>query len=356
MITTTLPDTTAMAAEEAGLGSTTALQPPSKLRRDIPLSENGRRTVSKTRFEIGEILSGRDADRVVVVCGPCSIDDVNSALVYAERMRRLAEEVEEKIVLVMRTYFEKPRSVVGWKGMLYDPMNGTLGSPSGGLSIARRLAVRLNESGVPCATEFLNPLLALYLEDCMAYGSIGSRTVESQIHRELASRLSLPIGLKNAMDGNCGSALNAVQSAQSPHSFFGQDLDGNPVLVESGGNQGAHVILRGGSNGPNYSEACVSEAVAQGRALGLGRPVVVDCSHGNSQKDHRRQTSVAKEVLRQLTCGQKGIAGIMLESNLVEGRQDANGAQTRRFGQSITDACIGWKDTEYLVKELASAL
>lgn len=308
------------------------------------------------REQISDILGGVDSERMLVVCGPCSIDDVNSALVYAERLRRLSEELENRVVLVMRTYFEKPRSVVGWKGMLYDPLTGGESGPSGGLSIARRLAVRLNESGVACATEFLNPMLAPYLEDCMAYGSIGSRTVESQIHRELASRLSLPIGLKNGMDGNSASAINAVKSVRSPHSFYGQNLDGAPCLLETRGNLGGHIILRGGSQGPNYTEASVNEVVTQGRDLGIERPVVVDCSHGNSNKEFRRQPSVVNEVLRQWKAGQRGIAGIMLESHLVEGRQDAEVGGARRFGQSITDACIGWEDTENTIRKLADAL
>ena len=356
MITTTLPESGSTLTETLELGSHSAVLPPSKLRRDIPLTKTGMETVKRARFEIGEILSGKDGARIVVVCGPCSIDDVNSALVYAERLARLAEEVKDKILLVMRTYFEKPRSVVGWKGMLYDSLKGSETNPSEGMTVARRLAARLNESGVACATEFLNPLLALYLEDCMAYGSIGSRTVESQIHRELASRLPLPMGMKNAMDGNLPSALNAVQSAQSPHSFFGQDLEGRPVMVETRGNAGAHIILRGGSNGPNFSEAIVRGAVSAGQRLGIRRPVVVDCSHGNSGKDHTRQPLVARDIIRQLRDGQEGLAGVMLESHLVEGRQDARNPSGRRFGQSITDACIGWKDTEQLVKEFASAL
>lgn len=336
--------------------SVKAVLSPRKLRGDVPLSNRGREGVATFREEIGDILSGRDRKRALVVCGPCSIDDVNSALVFGDRIRRLGEEVSDKVVLVMRTYFEKPRSVVGWKGLLYDPLNDEDGGPSSGLAIARRLAVRLCESGVACATEFLNPLLALYLDDCVSYGSIGSRTVESQIHRELASRLRMPVGMKNGMDGDYRSALNAVRAAQHAHRFFGQDLEGRMAVIESRGNAGAHVILRGGSNGPNFEEKVVEAVVLEGRKLGLERPVVVDCSHGNSGKDHRRQPGVAREVIRQLAEGQGGIAGIMLESHLVEGRQEAEGVERRRFGQSITDACIGWKDTEYLVKSLAESL
>ncbi len=291
---------------------------------------------------------------MLVVCGPCSIDDVNSALVYAERLRRLAAEVEDRVLIVMRTYFEKPRSVVGWKGMLYDPLSNNENSPTAGIAIARRLVARINDSGLPCATEFLNPLLALYLEDGMAYGSIGSRTVESQIHRELASRLEMPMGMKNGMDGSLASAINGVKSAKAEHLFFGQNLHGNTCMVQTEGNANAHLILRGGTSGPNFDEQSVENAVEGGRQLGLRRPVVVDCSHGNSQKDHRRQSQVVDEVLRQAQSGQSGIAGIMLESHLVEGRQDVDPGETRKFGQSITDACIGWKDTEYLIRKLAA--
>lgn len=336
--------------------SSSAIVTAEKLRRDIPLSSAALATVAKARKEISDILEGRDRSRMLVICGPCSIDDVNSALVYAERLQRLSSEVDERVMLVMRTYFEKPRSVVGWKGMLYQSADGRAESPSGGLCVARRLAVRINQSGLPCATEFLNPLLARYIDDCMAYGSIGSRTVESQIHREFASSMQMPIGMKNAMDGSVGPALNAVKSARSQHSFFGGNLRGEPCLIDSSGNNLAHVILRGGSNGPNFDEPTVDLTVEQARVLGLQRPVVVDCSHGNSRKEHRRQASVAIEAMRQFCAGQSGIGGIMLESHLIEGRQDAEGCGPRVFGQSITDSCMGWKDTEYLVKEIAGRL
>lgn len=329
------------------------LPSPAKLRRDFPLSPTGRETVRRGRAAIADILTGRDAARLLIVCGPCSIDDVNSALVYAGRLKKLADRVADKAVLVMRTYFEKPRSVVGWKGLLYEPLDGTAWTPASGLTLARRLAARINESGLPCATEFLNPLLALYLEDLFAYGSIGSRTVESQVHRELASRLALPMGLKNGMDGDAASALNAQRSAAAAHRFFGTTLSGDPCLLESPGNPLAHVILRGGAAGPNFDACSVEQAATRATRPGLLRPVLVDCSHGNSGKDHHRQPTVAREVVRQVRAGQRGIAGIMLESYLVEGRQDAEADAARRFGQSITDSCIGWTDTEDLILEIA---
>ncbi len=355
MNTTLLPEIQPLGEPGASAKSaTTPIPAPCKIRRDIPLSQKAVDTVLKARREISDILSGRDPNRVLVICGPCSIDDVNAAHVYAERLRRLAESVEDRVLVVMRTYFEKPRSVVGWKGLLYDPLTGGECSPTAGIMLARRFAARVNESGLPCATEFLNPLLALYLEDCIAYGSIGSRTVESQIHRELASRLELPMGMKNGMDGSLASAANAVESAQAAHSFFGQNLEGSGCLVETRGNRDAHLILRGGSTGPNFDAESVAAGIDAGRLRGLERPVVVDCSHGNSQKDHRKQSVVVEDVLRQIGDGQKGIAGVMLESYLLEGRQDASRGSSRHFGQSITDSCIGWKDTEYLVHRLAN--
>ncbi|MDQ8199293.1 3-deoxy-7-phosphoheptulonate synthase [Pelagicoccus enzymogenes] len=355
MNATILPEREAVPPAKSS-SSTQSIQPPSKLRRDIPLSPTARETVAKGRREVSAILQGSDSKRMVVVCGPCSIDDVNAAHVYAERLLRLSASVREKLVIVMRTYFEKPRSVMGWKGLLYDPMTTGERSPTTGISMARRFTARVNDAGLPCATEFLNPLLALYLEDSMAYGSIGSRTVESQIHRELASRLPMPMGMKNGMDSSVASAANAMQSARSAHSFFGQGTEGEPCLVETSGNRDAHLILRGGSGGPNFDAANVSRAVEAGRERGVQRPVVVDCSHGNSQKDHRRQSQVLRSVIEQVERGQGGVAGVMLESYLVEGNQDSNRGNARRFGQSITDACINWKDTEYLVKSLADAL
>lgn len=340
----------ALAANQVTLPS------PLKVKGDLPLSTKARETVDRARREISAILRGEDRERVLVVCGPCSIDDLNAAAVYAEKLSKLAEEVSDKVLLVMRTYFEKPRSVVGWKGMLYDPLGGEDRSASAGILMARRLLMRINEIGLPCATEFLNPLLAMYLEDAIAYGSIGSRTVESQIHREMASGLAMPIGMKNGMDGNAQSALNAVQSASLPHSYFGSNEAGQCSLLETSGNAFAHVILRGGSNGPNYSADSVNTSVEAARDGGLSRPVVVDCSHGNSQKDHTRQVGVAREVLEQLRAGQLGIAGLMLESHLVAGKQSVGDGGTRTFGQSITDACIGWEDTRALVLELADCL
>lgn len=331
----------------------TPLVTPAKLRRDIPLSSKAQTTVRNARRAISDIIAGRDKERLLVVCGPCSIDDVNAALVYAERLRKLGEELGDKLVVVMRTYFEKPRSVVGWKGLAYEPLNEQQVTPSAGVAIARRLIARINDMGLPCATEFLNPLVAMYLEDGISYGSIGSRTVESQIHRELSSSLEMPVGMKNGMDGKIDAAVNGVKSAMARHSYFGQNQFGEACLIESNGNPDSHVILRGGSNGPNYHAAIVNEAIERVGAMGQNRPVVVDCSHGNSSKDHRRQSLVADSVEGQIRQGQRGIAGLMLESNLVEGRQDAENGEARVFGQSITDACIGWADTEKIIRNLA---
>ncbi|MDQ8201845.1 3-deoxy-7-phosphoheptulonate synthase [Pelagicoccus sp. SDUM812003] len=330
---------------------------PSRLRRDIPLSEAARAQVERTRSQIANILSGRDRDRLLVVSGPCSIDDVDAAVVYAEKLGKLAEEVSDRVLLVMRCYFEKPRSVLGWKGLIYDPLMGAERGPAmDGLSMARRLLTHLADSGVGCATEFLNPMLAPYLEDAISYGSIGSRTVESQLHREMASSMTMPIGMKNGMDGDPKSALNAVLSAAQPHSYFGVSDRGMPCWLQSSGNPATHVILRGGSSGPNFHQSCVNQTVEAARRPDLQRPVVVDCSHGNSAKDHRRQEGVAQAVAQQFAAGQGGIAGLMLESNLVEGQQGLRDGVARVFGKSITDSCIGWNDTERIVRLLASNL
>ena len=334
----------------------TVLPSPAKAQRDLPQTASGAENVATARQNIEAILSGDDSDRLLVICGPCSINDLNPALVYAQKLSKLSDRVGDKLQLVMRTYFEKPRSVVGWKGLLYDTLQEGERSASGGIAIARRLLTRINDNGVACATEFLSPMLALFIEDTIAYGSIGSRTAESQIHRELASQLPLPIGMKNAMDGNPSSAINAVQAASQPHAVFSHNELGQPCLVETVGNPSAHVILRGGSTGPNFDAETVNATINALSESPLRRPVVVDCSHGNSCKDHRQQAKVAREVVRQFREGQRGIAGIMLESYLVEGRQNAESGSPIRFGQSITDACIGWDETESLLLEIADSL
>ena len=264
--------------------------------------------------------------------------------------------VEDQLVLIMRVYFEKPRTVLGWKGLIYDKdLSGLPASPSG-LPRARELLCEISHLGVPCATEFLNPMVASYFNDCMAYGSIGARTVESQIHRELASTLEMPVGIKNSTDGSLDAAINAVKAARHPHSAFAFDEEGRPAIVETSGNPYAHVCLRGGRPGSNLNLAAAREVEARLPNGSLERPVMMDCSHANSQKDYRRQSQNAKDVARMFEVGDNPIAGVMIESHLKEGSQNLGAEGQLVYGQSITDGCIGWEETEELVAEVAQLL
>lgn len=336
--------------------SHSTLPSPGELKKRVPLSRHARETVQRGRAELRQLLEGNDSDRLAVICGPCSVHDIDSTLQYAEHLRQLADRVCDRILLVMRVYLEKPRSVLGWKGLLYetpeeDP-SSVSANPLLSLDNARHLLRGVNEIGLPCATEFLNPLLVPYIQDGVSYGAIGARTVESQIHREVCSGLAMPVGLKNGMDGRPQSAANAVRSVAAPHQYFGMSEQGQPALLSTRGNPYGHIILRGGSNGPNYDPETVSRAMAGMAASSLDRPLIVDCSHANSDKDPSRQAQVAHSVLDQYLSGQRGIAGLMLESHLLSGRQDVLPKQGIRYGQSITDACIGWEETESLVMEI----
>jgi len=332
------------------------LATPAQLRAETPLTLSGRANVKTARRAISRILSGEDDKRLIIVCGPCSVHDINSAVEYGSRLRKLSRKVEDKLLLVMRTYFEKPRSVIGWKGFFYDPELDGSGQANVGLQIARRLLVRLNEIGLPCATEFLNPVLAPYIEDTIAYGAIGSRTAESQIHRELASRLQMPVGLKNSMDGRIQSAVDGVKAAREQHYSFSIDDSGQSTVSESPGNPFAHPLLRGGHDGPNYDKTRSSSAAVKTKTDTLRRPVMIDCSHGNSEKDHRRQAAIAKDIAHRFAKGEHQLAGLMLESNLIEGNQPPQRRDILRYGQSITDSCIGWEETENVITQISNAL
>ena len=334
----------------------TRLLSASEIRREFPMTPTARQTVYQSRKAIENVLRASDASRLMVICGPCSIHDINAAMEYATKLRKLSKEVSEKLILVMRTYFEKPRSVVGWKGLLYDPDLQGRSHKANGLSLSRRLLNRINEIGIPCATEFLNPLLAPYLEDGIAYGSIGSRTAESQIHRELASGLTMPIGMKNGMEGDIETAVNATKAARKPHAMFGMSQSGDPAIIETTGNPYTHVFLRGGRKGPNYDSQSLKEANNGMSDSHLKRPVMIDCSHGNSGKDHKKQAKVAREVISKFVSGHRSIAGIMLESNLFEGQQTFRAGKPHCYGQSITDSCIGWEETESLILEIAERI
>lgn len=328
---------------------------PAYLLDKVPAGEAAQATVASARGAISAVLNGED-DRLIVITGPCSIHDVGSAKEYARFVKNLAEKHAKDLVIVMRTYFEKPRTVVGWKGLINDPfINGTF-QINEGLHIARQLLLDLAEAGVATATEFLDPITPQFISDLVAYGAIGARTTESQIHRELASGMSMPIGFKNGTDGTVQVAVDAVNAARHSHWFPSVTKDGVVAIFETAGNNDTHVILRGGSNtGPNYGEEFVKDLVARLEKAKLPPYVVIDCSHGNSKKDYTRQPVVAKELAERIAAGERAIVGVMIESNIVEGRQDYNPA-TCVYGKSITDACINLEDTKKICEALAAAV
>ena len=332
------------------------LQPPSHLIREFPCTEAAATTVFHGRQAIHRAFHGQDG-RLVVVIGPCSIHDRKSAIEYAKRLVDERERHKDALEIVMRVYFEKPRTTVGWKGLINDPQVDGSFRINEGLRVARGLLARIAEMGLPAATEFLDPITPQYVADLVSYGAIGARTTESQIHRELASGLSMPVGFKNGTDGSVQVAVDACLSARSSHWFPSVTKDGVVAIFQTSGNPDAHVILRGGSRtGPNYGAEFVTDAVARIRKAGLDSRLVVDCSHGNSSKDHRRQPLVAADVAAQVAAGSGAIAGVMIESHLVEGRQDWKGKEASAYGCSITDACISFEQTVPVLAELAAAV
>lgn len=330
------------------------LPSPAELSARFSLSDEARRRISEQRRRLGARLAG-ERGPVVAVVGPCSIHDRAAALDYAERLLRLQRELGDDVSLVMRAYFEKPRTSLGWKGFLYDPHLDGSDDLVLGLVETRRLLVELAELGVPLATELLEPLVARYLVDTLSWAAIGARTTESQPHRQLASNLPLPVGFKNGTDGSFEAAVCAVVAARAPHRHLGVDERGQLSVLQSAGNGGAHLVLRGGRSGPNYDARSVSAAVESLRSAGVPSAVIVDCSHGNSEKDHTRQPAVARTVLEHLRGGLPGLAGLMLESHLVAGRQDL-GRGPLVYGQSVTDACIDFDTTATLLRELADGV
>ena len=331
------------------------LLPPAILVEELPLGDKGSETVSRARDAVSAILNGRD-DRLVVVVGPCSIHDPVAAIDYARRLRRLADEHARELYIVMRVYFEKPRTTVGWKGLINDPrLDGTF-AINEGLRLARRLLVDLAELGLPAGCEFLDPISPQFIADTVSWGAIGARTTESQVHRELASGLSMPIGFKNGTDGDVQIAIDAVRAGAHPHRFLGVTEQGLGAIVATRGNRDCHIILRGGQSGPNHDAVSVDKAATALRDAGLPPRLMVDLSHGNSGKDHRRQPIVARDIAAQVAQGDSAIFGVMMESFLVEGRQDLVTPSTLRYGQSITDACMGWDTTVDVLGELAAAV
>jgi 3-deoxy-7-phosphoheptulonate synthase len=327
---------------------------PALLHHELPLDDELGARVLAGRAAVARVLDRRD-DRLLVVVGPCSVHDPAAALEYADRLAALSTRVADDLLIVMRVYFEKPRSTVGWKGLINDPGLDGSGDVNSGLRIARSLLLQVLAKGLPVGCEFLDPITPQYIADTVAWGAIGARTVESQVHRQLASGLSMPIGMKNRPDGSIGTAVDAVRAAAVPHVFTGIDFSGTPAILRTRGNADCHVVLRGGRGGPNYHAEGVAEALRLLDAAGLAARVVIDASHDNSGKDHTRQPLVADDIAGQLAAGQRGIAGVMLESFLVAGRQELDPTRPLRYGQSITDACMDWDTTADTLHRLAAA-
>ena len=327
---------------------------PREILDELPATENAAGTVFNARESIRRVLEGGD-DRLIAVVGPCSIHDPRAARDYARRLAAVRERLADDLLVIMRVYFEKPRTTVGWKGLVNDPdLDGTF-RINHGLRVARRVLLDLNRAGVPAGVEFLDVFTPQYLADLVAWGAIGARTTESQIHRELASGLSCPVGFKNGTTGNLKIAVDAIGAARAPHHFLGVTKDGRAAIFETAGNADCHVILRGGEQ-PNYGAADIARAGAMLEGAGLSVRVMIDFSHANSAKRHERQLVVGEDVAGQIAGGDRRIVGVMIESNLVAGRQDVRPGETPVYGQSITDACLGWEDTEPLLERLAGAV
>ncbi|TPV78057.1 3-deoxy-7-phosphoheptulonate synthase AroG [Klebsiella pneumoniae] len=330
------------------------LMTPEQLKAEFPLSVEQEAQIAHARQTISDIIAGRDP-RLLVVCGPCSIHDPEAAIEYARRFKALAAEVSDSLYLVMRVYFEKPRTTVGWKGLINDPhMDGSF-DVEGGLKIARRLLVELVNMGLPLATEALDPNSPQYLGDLFSWSAIGARTTESQTHREMASGLSMPVGFKNGTDGTIKVAIDAINAAGAPHCFLSVTKWGHSAIVNTSGNGDCHIILRGGKE-PNYSAKHVAEVKIGLAKAGLPALVMIDFSHANSSKQFKKQMEVGADVCQQIAGGERAIMGVMIESHLVEGNQSLESGEPLTYGKSVTDACIGWEDTETILRQLAEAV
>lgn len=324
---------------------------PAEVMKRAKITKKAIETVIKGRRAIQDILDGKDSRKIVIV-GPCSIHDMDAAIEYAEKLNVLRKKVEDKLVIVMRTYFEKPRTTVGWKGFIYDPYLDDSYSLKEGVVLARKLLIKINDIGLPAATEVLGPIVIQYYADLICWSAIGARTAESQTHRELASGLSMPVGFKNGTEGNVDIAVNAILSAEAAHSFLGMDDEGRVSVVSTVGNPYGHIILRGGNAGPNYSADEVARTVNFCKKAGIKPRILIDCSHANSEKDFRNQAKVWKKVWAQIVGGSESIMGVMLESNLNEGSQKIGGGWGElKYGVSVTDSCVGWKETKELILE-----
>ena len=331
------------------------LLPPAILMEEIPAGTEACRVVEQGRRDVAAILRGDD-DRLLVVVGPCSIHDPRAGLEYARKLRAAAEEYRRELLIVMRVYFEKPRTIIGWKGLINDPRLDGSYAINEGLRIARKFLLDVVSLGLPAGTEFLDPITPQFIADLVSWGAIGARTVESQVHRELASGLSMPVGFKNGTAGTVQIAVEAIRSSAHPHHFLSVTKEGVAAIVATAGNPECHLILRGGSSGPNYSPEHVRDAIAMLEKNKLVPRVMVDCSHANSGKNHEKQPIAVKSIVEQLESGPRSVFGIMLESFLLDGRQDQEPGGELEYGKSITDACMSWERTEPLFGALAAAV
>ena len=328
---------------------------PAELLEQLPITPAAAETTYRAREDIRAILNGED-DRMLVVVGPCSIHDVKAAVEYSQRLARMREELRKSLVVVMRVYFEKPRTTVGWKGLINDPNLDDSFEINKGLRLARQLLIDLNDSGMPTATEYLDLISPQYISDLVSWGAIGARTTESQAHRELASGLSCPVGFKNGTDGNLQIAIDALGSSSRPHHFLSVTKAGRSAIFATKGNEDCHVVMRGGSGSTNYDAGSVADACERLEKAGRPVRVMVDLSHANSMKQHEKQLLVGKSLCDQLSGGERRILGVMVESHLVAGRQDIKPGEPLVYGQSVTDACLSWEDTEALLRDFATAI
>ncbi len=343
-------------SQDVRIKSISSLSTPEEIAKEYPLSEELSTKITEYRQAIEKILRGED-NRLIAVVGPCSIHDPSAALEYADKLKRLSEEVSDVFFVVMRTYFEKPRTTVGWKGLILDPdLDGSYDIEKG-LKKARHLLVEISSKGLPVGCEVLDPIIPQYIDELMSWSSIGARTTESQTHRNLASGLSVPVGFKNSTSGDLTHAVNAIKSASSPASFIGINKQGQSVVLRTTGNSDCHLILRGGDNAPNYYEDDVERAKDKLIKANLNPAIIIDCSHGNSRKDFKRQKRVLRNVIDQVIWGESAIKGFMLESNLLEGNQKiCEDPSQLAYGVSVTDACMGWEETERIIRHSASLI
>ncbi len=344
-----------MIRDDVNITKIEPLLTPYELKAKLPLSQHASDAVINHRGTIQNIMD-RKLNKFIVIVGPCSIHSSEEALEYARKLRALNKKVEDKIFTVMRVYFEKPRTTVGWKGMIYDPELNESCNMAMGLEKARKLLLQIDEIGLPTATEILDPVTAQYIADLISWAAIGARTTESQTHRQLASGLSMPVGFKNTTDGSIKTAVEAIQSAIHKHAFLGLLEDGRSGIFQTKGNPYAHMVLRGGTSGPNYTSEYTAFARELLKRMGLKPNIIIDCSHANSNKLASNQKAVLKDVVNQKTSGENSIIGVMIESNLLHGKQNHEDKEKLKYGISITDECLGWDDTEALLLEVHSKL